>query len=251
MFFAAFALQDRPNPARSNLPADAFDGARAMQSLHSMADAYRDLTPGSADDRALAHHVAHELSAPDEQGERPVFTIQRETSPQGYETIVATRPGLSNRRIVVLADRDANGLAARSATAALLELARVYKSRELTKTLVFVSTTGARDGFDGARGWAKSVAGRPVDAVIVLGDLASTTVRKPWVVSWSSDAGSAPLGLERTVQAAIRRETRNDAGGPHALGAWVRRAIPVTFSEQGPVAAAGLPAVLISASGEL
>ena len=49
----------------------------------------------------------------------------------------------------------------------------------------------------------------------------------------------------------MRRETRADAGGPSAVGQWVRRALPVTLSEQGVIGAEGLPAVLISESGEL
>ena len=70
-------------------------------------------------------------------------------------TVVATRPGQSERRIVLLAHRDGPGLANLSGTAALLELARVLKSRELRKTLVLVSTSGSTTGFAGARAWAQ------------------------------------------------------------------------------------------------
>ena len=69
-------------------------------------------------------------------------------------------------------------------------------------------------------------------------------------MSWPASSGPLPLGLERTVQAAVRRETRSDAGGPRAVGQWIRRALPVTVSAQGPIGAEGLPAVLISESGE-
>ena len=151
---------------------------------------------------------------------------------------------------MVLADRDAPGLAGLSGTAALLELGRVYKTRDLDKTLVLVSTTGASTGFAGARAWAREEAGGPVDGVIVLGDMAGTRIRKPWAVSWPASSDPLPLGLERTVQAALRRETRSDAGGPHAVGQWIRRALPVTVSTQGPIGAEGLPAVMISESGE-
>ncbi len=53
------------------------------------------------------------------------------------------------------------------------------------------------------------------------------------------------------MQAAVRRETRADPGGPRAVGQWIRRALPVTLSEQGAIGAEGVPAVLLSASGEL
>src|SRR3954453_1736013 len=81
--------------------------------------------------------------------------------------------------------------------------------------------------------------------------MAGTSIKKPWVVSWPLSAGSVPLGVQRTVQAGIRREVGSDAGGPRAVGQWVRRALPITLSEQGPIGARGLPAVLISETGEL
>ena len=56
----------------------------------------------------------------------------------------------------MLSHRDGPGLANLSGTAALLELARVLKARELRKTLVLVSTSGSTTGFAGARAWAES-----------------------------------------------------------------------------------------------
>lgn len=269
LFVAAFALTDRPVPARSGLPTDAFSGDRAFgtaqgsdpQSLQGMAAAFPSRPAGSAADAALADLVARVFAATDDPGQRSAFVVRR-TATTGrtaagegsLTTVVATRPGISNRRIVVLANRDATaspGLAELSATATLLELARVFRSRELRKTLVLVSTSGATTGFAGARAWARSEAGGPVDGVIVLGDMAGTRVAKPWVVGWPSSAGSVPLALERTVEAATRRETRSDPGGPRAVGQWVRRALPLTLSGQGPIGAEGLPVVLLSESGEL
>jgi hypothetical protein len=262
LFVAAFALQDRPDPARSGVPADAFDATRAFgssspsepQSLQSMGAAFRDRRAGSVDDARLADLVEQTLKAPGEPGERAGFSVRRTvTASRGGDlvTVIGTRPGLSERRIVVLAHRDGPGLANLSGTAALLELARVLKGRELRKTLVLVSTSGATTGFAGARAWAREQAGGSVDGVLVLGDMAGTRIAKPWIVGWPSSAGPTPLGLERTVQAAVRREAHNDAGGPRALAQWIRRAVPVTVSEQGPIGAEGLPAVLLSTTGEL
>jgi hypothetical protein len=259
LFLAAFALQDRPTPGRSALPPDAFSTDRAFGttrdkepgSLQGLAAEFPDRTPGSPGDEALADYVAEDLAAPWAEGERATFTVRKTKTTNGLTTVIATRPGASTRRIVVLADRDAPGKAELSATAVLLELARVFKSRGLDKTLVIVSTTGASTGFEGAREWARTEAGGPVDGVIVLGDLASNQLRKPWVVSWTGTPGATPLGLERTVQVSVRRETGADPGGPRATTQWVRRALPVTLSEQGAIAAEGVPAVMLSASGEL
>jgi hypothetical protein len=255
LFVAAFALADRPAPARSSLATDAFSGSRAFDTLNELAAAYPRRPAGSAADLAVADAVARSLHAPAEADGRPGFAITRRftdgrtaTGRGRLETVVATRVGLSSHRIVVLAHRDGNGRAALSGTAALLELGRVLKSGSLQKTLVLVSTSGGTTGFAGARAWAKSEAGQPVDAVIVLGDLAGTHGRRPWVVPWPGDAGALPLTLLRTVQSAVRSETGRNPGAPRAIAQWLRRAVPVTVSEQG--ALEGLPAVLLSQSGE-
>ena len=52
----------------------------------------------------------------------------------------------------------------------------MFKARDLRKTLVLVSTSGATTGFAGARAWAREEAGGPVDGVIVLGDMAGTRI---------------------------------------------------------------------------
>jgi peptidase M28-like protein len=257
LFVAAFSLADRPAPATSSLAADAFDGERAFggraplrNSLTELAREFPDRRIGTAGDTRLADRVAETLGRPDEtQG--PAFRVSRERVGD-VETVIGVRPGLSSRRIVVLAHRDARerpGLAELSGTAALLELARVFRARELRKTLVLVSTSGATDGFTGARAWADETEGENVDGVIVLGDMASTRVRKPWVVPWSLGTGPAPLALQRTVENAVRAEAGRP-GGSRATAQWIRRALPFTVSEQGVIAGASLPAVMIGASGE-
>ena len=152
-----------------------------------------------------------------------------------------------------MAHRDARGspaLAELSGTAALLELARVFKVRDLSSTLVLVSTSGGSGGGAGAHAFAKSVDGDPIDAAIVLGDIASRRIHKPWIVPWSNDRDAAPMGLRRTLESAVRREVGVQAGGSRAIGQWARRALPLTVSEQGEAARGGLPAVLLQASGE-
>ena len=171
---------------------------------------------------------------------------------QPLETVVGVRPGLSSRRIVVMAHRDALGspaLAELSGTAALLEMARLFKVRELSSTLVLVSTSGGSAGAAGARAFAESADG-PVDAAIVLGDIAGRDLHKPWIVPWSNGEQAAPMAIRRTLESAVRREVGVQAGGSRAIGQWARRALPLTVSEQGEAARAGLPAVLLQASGE-
>jgi hypothetical protein len=257
LFVAAFSLADRPAPATTEADAGAFDGARAFggraplrNSLAELAASFPSRAPGSPDDMALADRVAQTLERPD-RTDAPAFRVTREQAGE-VETVIGVRPGLSSRRIVVLSHRDAHerpGLAELSATAAMLELARVFRARELRKTLVLVSTSGATDGFTGTRAWADEVEKAGIEGIIVLGDMASARVRKPWVVPWSLGADAAPLALQRTVENAVRAEAGRP-GGSRATAQWFRRALPFTVGEQGVIADRSLPAVMISASGE-
>jgi hypothetical protein len=257
LFVAAFSLADRPAPLISPLSADSFRGDRAFggraplrNSLTELGRSFPDRAPGSADDAALSDRVADTLGAADRTG-RPAFEVTRERAGD-VETVVGVRPGLSSRRLIVVSHRDARsrpGLAELSGTATMLELARLFRARDLRRTLVLVSTSGAARGYTGAQAWAEDVDPRMVDAVLVLGDLAGTRTAKPWVVPWSLAPGAVPLALERTVEQALRAEA-GPPGGSRATAQWARRALPFTVSEQGVVAAAGLPAVLIGVSGE-
>ena len=264
LFVVAFSLENRPAPATTDLVPEAFSAARTLgsgpsspprNSMLELAASFPDRSPGSAGDAGLADRVAQELATDGRFAVRrlrhPADTGRRE---EQLETVVGVRPGVSSRRVVVVAHRDAVGrpaLAELSGTAVLLELSRIADLRDLSRTLVLVSTSGATVGGAGARAWAESV-GDPsqIDGILVLGDLASENTRRPWVVPWSNDSRPAPLGLRRTLEAAVRSEVGRDPGGARAVVQWMRRAVPLSITEQGPLLAAGLPAILLQASGE-
>jgi hypothetical protein len=243
LVLVGFSLQDRPGPARPALAPEAFDDARAFAGLR----------PGGKGDAQLSRRVAAELRSAGfdvrvaREGAR---TIEGSRS---IETVVGERVGTSDRRLVVLAHRDAAGagsLAELSGTAGLLELARVVGAPGRTRhTLTLVSTSGGSGGAAGARQLTELVGG-PIDAVLVLGDLAGARTRRPMVVPWSNALGAAPLRLQRTVQEAVRREAALDPGAPRALAQLARFAAPGTPGEQGPPLREGVPAVLLSVSGE-
>lgn len=264
LFVVAFSLENRPAPASTDLVPEAFSATRTLgsgpsspprNSMLELGASFPDRSPGSPGDAGLADRVAQEFATDGR------FTVRRlrhnaDTGrrEEQLETVVGVRPGVSSRRIVVVAHRDAVGrtaLAELSGTAVLLELSRIADLRDLSRTLVLVSTSGATIGGAGARAWAESV-GDPsqVDGILVLGDLASENTRRPWVVPWSNDSQPAPLALRRTLEAAVRSEVGRDPGGARAVVQWMRRAVPLSITEQGPLLAAGLPAVLLQASGE-
>ncbi len=250
---AAFSLQARPRPIGTTLAPDAFDGADAQQTLQDYAHRFPARRPGQRGDEELAARVARDLSV---LGPGAVHAYRADAQTidgrQRLTTVVATRPGRSGPGLVVVAHRDAAhgpATAELSGTAVLVELARIAATGRLRRSVTFVSTSGGSGGLAGA---AAAVARlpRPVDAVLVLGDLGSRSVHKPWVTGWSNGGGSAPLRLQRTVEAAVRAEARQAPGGLHASAQWARLAFPATLGEQGAFGAAGLPSVLVSAGGE-
>jgi hypothetical protein len=256
---AAFSLTARPLPLTSTLAPDAFDGARALAAARSLAAEFPDRRPGSAGDEASAARIVgllkglggtagggfsvhtHRFEAQTIEGERELTTV------------IAQRPGSSNATpIVILAHRDSaahGALGEASGTGALLELARVFSTRETRRTIVLVSTSGGSGGDAGAADFVAHAHG-PFDAAIVLGDLAGAHQRRPFVVPFSDGFGSAPVQLQRTVADAITQEVGSDPGAPSAIGQLAHLAFPFAAGEQGPLDAHGLPAVLVQVSGE-
>jgi len=256
VFVLAFSLSDVPRAQTTRLAPLAFDSARATATVGDLAERFPRRRPGSTDDSRLADVVAERFEAtgfaPADGVERRGFTADTIDGDAALETVAATREGLSRRALLVIAHRDAPGVGAAaelSGTAVLLELARLFADRDLAKTVVLASVSGGSGGFAGAREAARAVEG-PVDGVIVLGDLASDNRRRPLVVPWGTGSDPAPLGLSRTVAAAVRAEAGVNPGEPGALAQMIRRAVPLALSEQGAVSREGLPAVLISASSE-
>ncbi len=268
---AAFSLGSRPPVLTSTLAPDAFEGAPAFAELKRLAAEFPQRRPGSPGDERLASYVARTLeglggAAGGGFSVRTYrFDAQTIDGERSLSTVVATRPGSTSATpIVILAHRDAaaNGAQAElSGTAALLELARVFAARETKRTIVLASTSGGSGGDAGARQLVSELSGigatsatgaahGPLDAAIVLGDLASTQQRPPEVVPYSDGVGSAPLALQRTVAAAITAQTGVDPGAPSTLGQLAHLAFPLTVGEQGALDAAGIPAVLVQVSGE-
>jgi hypothetical protein len=251
---ASFSLGGRPLPLTSTFAPDAFEGRRAFTELKSLAARFPDRRPGGAGDEALARYVARTFSA---LGGFSVheqrFRAQTIDGERTLSTIVAQRPGSTGAApIVILAHRDAaasGSQAELSGTAALLELARVFAARQTKRTIILASTSGGSGGDGGASELVGALHG-PLDAAIVLGDVAGAQAHRPSVVPYSDGFGSAPLQLQRTVVDALRNEGGYDAGAPSLFGQLAHLALPLAVGEQGVLDREGLPAVLVQVSGE-
>ncbi len=285
LVIAGFSLTARTAPLSSNLAPEAFEGARAFATLQGLARQFPERRPGSAGDQRLAAYVAQTLRGLGSAAKGGFAVSTRSVSAQTIEgqrtltTVIAQRPGTTGEApIVVLAHRDAAGRGAEadlSGTAALLELARVLSAGETQRTIVLVSTSGGSGGNGGAADFAahageladmtgaggaggpgaavggEGAASRPIDAALVLGDLAGTHATGPQVASFSDSAGSAPAILQSTVAAAVAQQAGGTTSAPGTLATLAHLAFPLAGGEQAPLGARGLPAVAVGFGGEL
>ena len=247
----AFSLSDQQGPMGTNLAPDAYNGQNAYTTMHRFAAEYPNRRPGSYGDDALASDVAGQLRSSRFHVSTDVFRGKTADGTRTLENVVGVRAGLGNGTIVVVAHRDSlhsPSTADLSGTAVLLEMARVLSGESLQHTVVLASTTGSA-GAAGATRLAHNLP-QPVDAVLVLGDLAGTSIHGPVVVPWSDRQRVAPPTLRKTVATALGAQTGLAAGTTGLGGQLAHLAFPMSPSEQAPFGDAGQPAVLLSVSGE-
>jgi hypothetical protein len=244
----AFSLQGQPSGVSTTLAPNAFNGLNAYTDMSTLAKSYP-VRAGSPEDRAIAAVVANRLSRTyNFSVQEQYFRAATATGKHPLENVIGVRNGLQSGTIVVVAHRDAKSPAGESGTAVLLDLARVLSGQTLNHTIVLVSTSGST-GAAGAAQLVRALPG-PVDAVLVLGDMASSTIREPVVVPWSNGELVAPPMLRNTLGTALSTETGLSAGSTGLPGQFLHLAFPFTVSEQAPFGSSGIPAVLLSASGE-
>jgi hypothetical protein len=250
--YVAFSLATWPPALTTTLPPTAFNGNAAMTTLNALAKAYPDRRPGSAGDQRFARYMAGAFKADGFATTTHSFTGDTVDGSRTLETVIASRQGAKSPSIAIVAHRDSarpGSLAELSGSAALLELAHVLSETTTNRALTFVSTSGGSGGAAGAADLASHLPG-PVDAVIVLGDLAGSRSSRPYVVPWSDGSQIAPIALRRTVEAALQGQLGRSPGGTAVSDQVARLAFPLTVGEQGPLDAAGVPAVLVAQSGE-
>lgn len=247
----AFSLNDQQGPLGTTLAPDAYNGQNAYAEMNVLSQRYPHRRAGSPGDSTLASYVAGALGSDGFNVSSSSYVAHTVDGPRTLENVIGVRPGLSDGTIVVLAHRDAaqaHAAAELSGTAVMLELARVLSGETHHRSIVLASTSGSAGGA-GAAQLVRNLPG-PVDAVIVLGDLAGTPVHSPIVVPWSNTRVAAPPVLRNTLAAALGAQAGLPARGNSVAGQFLHLALPMAVSEQGPFGAAGDPAVLLSLSGE-
>jgi hypothetical protein len=254
---AMFSLQEVPRGLSAGISPDAFDPTSAAPLAKELATAAPYPTAGSAADEKLAEQVRTRFTAIDGA------TVSEQTfegSSGGHDVelrnLIAILPGESNRQIALIAPRDvARGSGATTsaaATAALLEIADSFAGSAHEKTLVFVSADGSSIGALGAKRFVRDYSDSDLlDAAVVLSQPALENLTAPLVIPWSTGPQSTAAALAETAGSTVSKELATPAGDEGPLDDLFRLALPTGLGDQAPLIEAGLPAVRLSADGEL
>src|SRR5437660_4175074 len=179
----AFSLQNQPGALSTTLAPDAYSAQNAYATMNALAARYPDRRPGSAGDRGVADYVAAALGRDNFTVSRDSFSGHTVDGTTALQNVTGMRAGQLAGTIAIVSARDSLRGPARaqlSGTAVMLELARLLAGETQQHTVVLASISGTAGGAGALR--LADTLPQPVDAVIVLGDLAGTTVHQPLVV---------------------------------------------------------------------
>ena len=247
----AFSLESQPSGLSTTLAPDAFNPQNAQAASSALARSFPDRRAGSAADAQLADSVAGSLAKLGYTVNRHSFSAATSSGPRTLVNVTGTLAGQSNDTILIVSHRDAlisPAVADLSGTAVMLELARVLGGETAYHTLVLASVSGST-GSLGAAELARNLPG-PVDAVIVLGDLAAAHPQGPLIIPWSRGHTLASPALRNTLAASLSAQAGLKQSPPGLGGQLMHLAFPMTLTEQAPFNDAGAPAVLLTLSGE-
>jgi hypothetical protein len=260
LLLAALTISRPPALQAPQLP-PAFDGRTAIALTRELVTDYPTRVPGSSGGLGAAQWLREKLALYDLSSRTDAWA---ESVPGlgrvRLQNLIAVVPGQSPDAIVVMAHRDNTGDGPgandnASGTAALVELARGYgqppealePAARPSHTLIFLSTdAGSFGGLGTVRFAERSALASRVVAVVNLDSLAGAGAPR---LELAGDRPRSPA--PRLVQTAARRILEQTGARPgHAsfLGQLVDLGFPLTFYEQGPFVARGIPAVTLTTS---
>jgi Peptidase family M28 len=260
LLLAAFSVS-RPAALPAPFP-PAFDGASATTLATELARFHPERLPGSPGAAAAAAWFSEQVVPYGLDVKSQRFTARVPgRGAMSFQNLVAIVRGRTDRRIVVMADRDNLGLGPgaddnASGTAALIVLARSYATpvqREDEQvgpnhTIVFLSTDGGALGSVGARHYAE-VEGARIDAVINLDTIGGSG--SPSLQIAGERPRSTSATLLRTAAIRILEQTGTIPRRPSSLRQLIDLAFPYTLYGQGAFVGRGIPAVTLTAGGEV
>ncbi|HZS25228.1 MAG TPA: M28 family peptidase [Gaiellaceae bacterium] len=243
-----------------NLPS-AFDPAAARGLAADLAAQAPDRLPGTPGAASAERWFGAQLAPYGFTVRREAFTaVVPGRGRVRFVNLLATKAGLSQKTIVVMAHRDDTGTGPgandnASGTGALLELARAYAPSgssarvRLPYTLLFLSTDGAEEGGIGAA-WFAAHAPEAPNVIAVLNLDAVAGRGRPRLELGGDTPRSPTPGLVETIRARLAAEIGADPGRDSTLRQLLDLGFPLGRYEQAPFVSRGIPAVTITTAGD-
>jgi hypothetical protein len=229
-----------------------FSVRNAWSHAETLATKYPRRWSGSADRRAAADWIATTLQAWGLEVHRSRFDVPLgEDRPTTLENVWGISHGTERggEIIVVLGNYDMapTSYQAASDTAGhvgtILELARVLHATPHRRTFLFLFPDGEEWGMLGARHFIRTFPDRQgIVAAISIEDLDASEIAALGVDGVGQFRGFAPMWLRELAADAARHEDLATAEVTPFFE-WLQRSVLVSFTDQGPFVAAGVPAI--------
>lgn len=259
LLLLAFSVARPPALASPNLP-PAFDSQAAANLATDLAERYPNRVPGTPGAQEAATWFRQQLQPYGFTVQSDRFTGTVHGHRANLVNLIAEKPGLSSRAIVVMAHRDDTGSGSglddnASGTAALVELAQSYaptgtaRHVSLPYSLIFLSTDGAADGALGAERFASDPQTRQSVVGVINLDAIGGAGRPRLEIGGDTARSPAP-GLVETLRTALAHEGSGaDPSRPSGLAQLIALGFPFNAYEQAPFVSHGIPAVTVTTAG--
>ena len=251
---ALFTLGHAGTPKLSTEPVS-FDGGRAAADMRTIVQDFPQRVAGSDPDNRMAIWVAQQFKDAGLQTHIDGYAATVNGQAVALQNVWATSKGDTPGSILVIANRDVQGLATQGANdnasgvAALLELARAFTVSTHHHTIVFLCSSGDAFGALGAHRFEQDHATTGLRAVIALRQLATRDTTGIGLDGWSPAPKVAPPWLWLLSAPAARVNANLTAHLPTIASQIVRLSVPTSSGSQGPFVAAGIPGITVSAAG--
>jgi hypothetical protein len=250
----------RPSALQPPALPPAFDAGTAADLARQLSTSYPIRGAGTPEAAGAARGLTQQLTPYGFDVRREPF--EADVPGQGRVrgvNLLATKPGLSQKTIVLMAHRDDAGTGPgavdnASGTAALVELARAYAPSatgarvvRLPYTLLFLSTDAAAEGGLGAAAFAQHAPERR-NVIAVLHLVAVAGAGRPRLELNGDTPRTATAGLAETVRLQVAAQSGSDPTRPSALRQLIDLGFPYSRYEQAPFVTRGIPAVTLTTS---
>ena len=233
-----------------------FDGDHAYGMIREYVLAYPRRVLGSVESRQSTGYLKQQLADLGYEISYTQFDSRIHGRTQVGRNVLAYKPGNSPQILAVVAHYDTapttdqGAMENGSGVGVMLELARVFSKSPAKRSLLFIATDGAEFGQLGARDIVENYPDRDrIVAVLSLDHVSVSALGAFSLDTTGQFAGYTPPWLREISRMAGEMENL-PAQGAGGLEEHFQRAVPISWTDQGPFLNAGIPAINLSSISE-